>query len=513
VTDQKYSTGRSISDSALVRCAFLACLSGILHFTLLPPLSWNWLAWVVLVPFLWSLTGSSVMRGAALGAAFGVQLSAAVYWWLPGMLSRFFHLPVVAAWAAGVLGAFFLAIPYAAFGGWVSYLSKHRRASPLSIAAGWTVAEFVSGRWQIPNRLGLLAHSQIGSEMSQIVDLVGQYGLGFLIVAVNAIIVTLAKDRSWKQLVQPTTLVIAAGLVSAVLYGDRQGEMVYGEGEASRIAVLQGGVQLEFDQPPDQRFESFEHYRALTSKATTMDPSVALVFWPEWAAGVYLGDSSGEANLHLAHLAPFRPELIVGAPHREQVGDHRQFYNSVFLVRRGSVKGRYDKQKLIPLAESDPLAQFGGILDRRSYSPGPSPSILPSLGGNVGVMICSESTSPVVARELVGQGAEILANPSNDYWFGRREPAFLQLGVAALRAIENRRYLVRPTSTGLSAIIDPRGDVLMQSRSSGSEVLISDVRRVSVLTLYQRLGDLIVLGALGLVVWQVIVLRDWRSGV
>ena len=87
----------------------------------------------------------------------------------------------------------------------MAYLSKHGRASPISTAAGWTVAEFVSGRWQIPNRLGLLAHSQIGSEMSQIVDLVGQYGLGFLIVAVNAVIVTLAKDRSWKQVVQPTT--------------------------------------------------------------------------------------------------------------------------------------------------------------------------------------------------------------------------------------------------------------------------------------------------------------------
>lgn len=493
--------------------ACLASLSGILHFTLLPPLSWHWLAWVVLVPFLWSLTRSGMATGAALGAAFGVQLSAAVYWWLPGMLVRFFHLPVIVAWAGGVLGAFFLAIPYAAFGGWVAYLSKHGRASPLSIAAGWTVAEFVSGRWQIPNRLGLLAHSQIGSDMSQVVDLVGQYGLGFLIVAVNAIIVALAMERSWKPLLQPATVVIAAGLVAAVVYGDRRGEAVYGEGEVSRIAVLQGGVQLEFDQPPDRRFQNFEHYRTLTSKATTTDPSVALVFWPEWAAGVYLGDGSAEARLHLADLAAFRPELVVGAPHREQVGDLKHFYNSVFLVREGSIEGRYDKQKLIPLAESDPLLRLGGILDRPSYSPGLSPSILPSPNGSIGVMICSESTSPIVARELVGQGAEILANPSNDYWFGRREPVFLQLGVSALRAIETRRYLVRPTSTGVSAVIDPKGDVLVQSRSSGSEVLLSDIRRVSVLTVYQRLGDFIAWGALGLVIWHLVVPGVGRSGV
>ena len=509
----KHGPVRSDPDWSLVLRASLACLSGLLHFTLLPPQSWHWLAWVVLVPILWSLTRSSIPAGAALGAAFGVQLSAAAYWWLPGMLEKFFHLPVILAWAGGVLGAFFLAIPYAAFGGWVAFLSKQGRASPFSIAAGWTVAEFVSGRWQIPNRLGLLAHSQIGSEMSQVLDIVGQYGLGFLIVAVNSVIVTLAKDRSWKPLLQPTTVFIAAGLVAAGLYGEGQEGKVFGEGEASRIAVLQGGVQMEFDQPPDQRFESFAHYRALASSATTTDPSVTLIFWPEWAAGVYLGDSSEEAEVHLASLSAFEPELVVGAPHRKQVGDRGLFFNSVFLVREGSVEGRYDKQKLIPLAESDPLAKLGGVLNRASYSPGLSPSILPSRSGKIGVMICSESTNPSVARELVGQGAEILANPSNDYWFGRREPVFLQLGVAALRAIETRRYLVRPTSTGISAVIDPKGDVLVQSRSSGSEVLLSDIRLVSGLTVYQRLGDFIAWGALGLVIWHLVVPGVGRSGV
>ncbi|MGB5573409.1 MAG: apolipoprotein N-acyltransferase [Thermoanaerobaculia bacterium] len=497
----------SPSERNLLAGVGLACLSGFLHFTLIPPLSWHWMAWVVLVPFLWSLTGSSAMRGAALGAAFGVQLSAAVYWWLPGLLVRFFHLPVIAAWVAGVLGAFFLAVPYAAFGSWVACLSKHGRASPFSIAAGWVLAEFASGRWLIPNRLGLLAHSQIGSNTSQIVDLVGQYGLGFLIVAVNAVALRFLKDRSWKSVAQPTSLVIVAGLASTVLYGSRQREDHYGDGGEVQVAVLQGGVQLEFDQRPDERFENFDHYKALTSKATTTDESVDIVFWPEWAAGVYLGDSSEEAQEHLAALASFGPELVLGAPHREQVGEQRSFYNSVFLVRKGSIEGRYDKQKLIPLAESDPLARLGGVLNRPSYTPGLGPSILPTLRGKIGVMICSESTSPVVARELVRLGAEILANPSNDYWFGRREPAQLQLGVAGLRAIENRRYLARPTSTGLSAVIDPAGTVVVESSSPGSEVLLAEVRPVSVVTMYQRVGDFIVWISVCLAGWHLLAPR------
>jgi len=422
------------------------------------------------------------------------------------MLVRFFHLPVIVAWAGGVLGAFFLAIPYAAFGSWVAYLSKHGRASPLFIAAGWTVAEFVSARWQIPNRFGLLAHSQIGSEISQIVDLVGQYGLGFLIVAVNAVVLWFLMDRSWKSVARPTTLVVAAGVVLAIFYGGRQRAREFGVGTATRVAVLQGGIELEFNQPPDQRFENFEDYWALTSRVTTAGGSVDLVFWPEWAAGVYLGDRSQEASLHLSALSDISPEIVLGAPHREQLDGYLRFFNSVFLLRSGSIEGRYDKQRLIPIAESDPLARFGGILNRSSYSPGVGPSILSSLSGDIGVMICSESTSPDLARMLVEYGAEILANPSNDYWFGRREPALLQLGIAGLRAIENRRYLVRPTSTGFSAVIDPRGEVLVQSSSSGSEILVSEVRQGATVTVYQRSGDLIVWLSTVLVGWQFTVL-------
>ncbi len=493
-----------------MRSASLACLSGILHVTLLPPLSWHWLAWIVLIPFLWSLIRSSVLHGGVLGAVFGIQLSVAVYWWLPDMLVRFFDLPVSIAWSAGMLGAFFLAVPYAGFGIWVAYLSRHGRAFPVSIASGWVLAEFASGRWLVPNRLGLLAHSQIGSSASQVLDLVGQYGLGFLIVAVNAVIVTIFADRCWKSFVRPTSLVVAAALLCTVTYGLRQEEEVYGVDPDIKVAVLQGGVQLGFDQIPDQRFESFDQYRALTLRVTENETLVDLVFWPEWAAGVYLGGSSEESQMHVAALAGFGPELVVGAPHKAQVEDVNYFYNSVFLLRSGSIEGRYDKQELIPLAESDPLAGIGGFLNRRSYTPGPGPSVLPSLSGDIGVMVCSESTNPVVARELVRVGAKILANPSNDYWFGRREPALLQLGVAGMRAIENRRYLVRPTSTGLSAVIAPAGNVLIRSSTSGAELLVASVRRVSILTVYQKFGDLIAWVSVSVVLWQLVRIRFRR---
>ena len=70
---------------------------------------------------------------------------------------------------------------------------------------------------------------------------------------------------------------------------------------------------------------------------------------------------------------------------------------------------------------------------------------------------------PDLVRQAVRQGAEVLVNLSNDAWFGDAAPARQQLEIATLRAVENRRYLVRAAATGFSAVVDPHGRTLAQS--------------------------------------------------
>lgn len=509
-TTARWSGSGSIQGLPLwmvVNGALLSTASGLLHVTLLPPFSWHWLAWVVLVPLLWCLTRVNVALGAAFGAIFGFQMAAAIYWWFPDMLVDFFHLPFLVAWVAAVISGIVVAMPYAGFGAWVAHLSADSKATPVLIAAGWVLAEFVSARWLVPNRFGLLAHTQIGTVWSQSVALVGQYGLGFLIVLVNGVIVGFLTSRSSKPVVRATSLGAIVLTLSIYTYGNRTSGEEYGEGDDVWVAVLQGGSELEWDQPPSRRFESFERYRNLTESVTAADPTIDLVFWPEWAAGTYLGDASEEALFHLKRLSSFGPEMVVGAPHREFLEGRKLFFNSVFLVRRGLIEGRYDKQRLIPFAESDPLDSLGGVLNRPTYSAGSDASLLTSSSGSIGVLICSESSNPFQARDMVGIGAEFLVNPSNDYWLGRREPARWQLGIVRLRAIESRRFVVRPTSTGFSAVINPRGQVLQESLVNRSEVIVSKIRKVSETSIYQRIGELVVWLAGGLVGCQM--LTSW----
>ena len=158
----------------------------------------------------------------------------------------------------------------------------------------------------------------------------------------------------------------------------------------------------------------------------------------------------------------------------------------------------------MPFAESAPLGPRW-TADGGPYTAGAALRPLATASGPVGAFVCGEALFPSVARDLARAGAVLLANPSNDHWFGAEAGAEQHLRVARLRAIENRRWLVRPTTTGVSAVIDPQGRVVTRSRAGGPEVLAATVRRSEEVTPVQRWGDAPVLagcGILGFSSWR-----------
>jgi apolipoprotein N-acyltransferase len=159
----------------------------------------------------------------------------------------------------------------------------------------------------------------------------------------------------------------------------------------------------------------------------------------------------------------------------------------VFLVREGRLAGTADKIRLMPFSEASPLAPAEG---RPRLSTGDRVRTLPARGARVGVLVCSESMHPAHVREVVRAGAELLANPSNDGWFGSRAALRQQLAAAQLRAIESRRYLVRAAENGASAVVDPWGRILARGPDGGAALTSARVAPGRTLTPYQRFGDL-----------------------
>jgi apolipoprotein N-acyltransferase len=463
-------------------------VSALLYGAMFPPLDLDGLALVALAPYLWALSRLSPGRAAAAGALWAVLATAGTAWWLPKMLGGYFGLGPAGAWL-GLAGVGLLTVgPWqAAFAAWLAWRSRRGMPSAVSVGAAWAVLEFARAHAPIPNPVGLLAYSQTANPMAQSADLAGPYGVGALLVFVNFALVKLFRTGLAAPNARRTVFAVAATLAASLFYGEWRLGQRFDEGEPLRVALVQGAVVREPQWDRSTRDANLEQYLALTRTVAAQRPD--LVFWPEFAVDFYLTEPTPYRAKLFSELRTLGVDLVTGASHYELGEQGTRYYNSVFLINQhGRLQSRYDKTRLMPFAEYGPLGDWMRS-DAAVYDPGAGLRVLSGTGMRVGAFVCGESLFPEVARGLSNGGAELLANPSNDYWFADASGAQQHLQVAALRAIENRRWLVRPTATGISAVIDPHGRTIVRSRFGDAETLEARVRRSSAVTPYQRWGD------------------------
>lgn len=212
-----------------------------------------------------------------------------------------------------------------------------------------------------------------------------------------------------------------------------------------------------------------------------------------------------------AAMRGFRTPLLFGAitaeddPDRGRTGEgdgsaggpaRMRYYNTALLLDEdGRVLGRYDKNYLLIFGEYLPLSDWFPFLkdwfpEAGDFRPGRTVEVFEMGGVRIGVMVCYEDILPAFTRRLHEKRPHLLVNITNDAWFGRTTEPYQHLSLATFRAVENRRFLVRATNTGVSAIVDPVGRVLQATSLERPEVLVAEVARLEGETLYQRYGDL-----------------------
>jgi len=518
------SAGRSVSsrahapDAASLRI-LACCASAALYAALFPPLVLGWLSPLALAPYLWAVAGQPVGRAAALGALWAMVATAGVAWWLPDMLAGYFGLPPGLG-LLGLVGVGLLSVApvQAAFAAWVAWRTRAAPIPPLAVGAAWALAEAARSHAPIANPVGLLAYGALDTPLAQLADVAGPFGLGALLAASAAAVAEpLRRDpgRAARTRAASSGRHDAARLAGAALalaaacaYGAWRLAAPPAAGEPVRVALVQAAVA----RPPGwDRAASGGHlarHLALTREAVGDAP--ALVLWPEFAVDFYLQEAGSKRSLLRRALAEHGAFLLTGASRYEVREGDVAYRNTVYLLGPdGDVLGRHDKTRLMPFAEYGPL---GDTLRAETalYEPGDTLQPLEGPMARLGVLICGESLFPAVARRLAASGAELLVNPSNDHWFGTEAGAEQQLRAARLRAIENRRWLLRPTSTGYSAIVDAQGRVRSRSGFGTTEVLSAEVRRGHGRTPAQDLGEAPLALAGAMVVSSSVRGRRWR---
>jgi apolipoprotein N-acyltransferase len=463
----------------------LTTLSALAYAAAFPPLSWSIAPWLSLAPLLVVCATLSPLRAAMAGMWWAAVAGLGVVWFLPEMLSRYFGLATAPSWlAAGAIVGGFHGVPVGLYAAWVSWLARRRAANPILLAGGWLACEFVRAHGGLGSPWALVAYSQVSwTRVVQIADLAGPYGIGMLVAGVNACVAARWAPALRGRRPGLATATIAAALVSVCLYGQWRLGQTFAEGRAVRVAVVQGGA------PPADKAQRAAHltsYVALTRAAAA--PLADLIVWPEYAVTGYLDEPSSTRDSVLRLADDTGADVILGGPHYTPSSAGTRYHNSAYLVRDGRVAARYDKHRLVPFAEDGRFSWLFG--DRTTdYTAGLGAFVLPATAMRVGTLLCVEAMFPDVVSQAVRQGAEVLVNLSNDAWFGHAAPARQQLEIATLRAVENRRYLVRAASTGFSAVVDPYGRTLVESAFDADQVLNATVRASHARTPYQRWGD------------------------
>jgi apolipoprotein N-acyltransferase len=444
-----------LSGYSLVVRGALAAASGALAVLAFAPFSLFPVAVLALVLFYGLIAERSPREAFWLGWAFGVGLLGFGVFWIRISLNEFGNM---ASWLAYLLTLLFIlamALYYALVGWLVTRLAGATAwvGPGLLFPGAWVLGEWLRG-WLFTGFPWLsIGSSQLGSPLAGFAPLVGVYGLS-LLVAVSAGLLW----WSLRSAGAPRYGGFAGLLALWVLgVGLQLVDWTRPGGEPFRATVVQANIEQSLKWDPQERVSSLRVYVDLTRDSYGSD----VIVWPETAVpdflhrvrDVFVGPLASEAR-------EAGSELVIGIPVLDL--DAQTYYNSLLSI--GSSEDIYAKRHLVPFGEFLPFKTWLGPLadlfevPMSDFSAGdPSRPPLLRVGPHLaGASICYEDAFPAEVAQAMPEAAYLI-NVSNDAWFGDSLAPHQHLEIARMRALENERWMVRATNTGISAIIDYKG--------------------------------------------------------
>ncbi len=292
----------------------------------------------------------------------------------------------------------------------------------------------------------------------------------------------------------------------------------------ARVLMVEGNIDQNQKWELSNQEKTLQTYMTLTERGLAqMSQEVqgtqtlpTLVIWPETAMPFYIEHHPRLGRELLRFVSQTKRAFIIGAPGAERVADneaHKEnahsdveiFNRAYFVNARGHLESFYDKSQLVPFGEYvphwlaldflKPLLQ--GIGD---FTLGRATHPLRVDNLSLGVLICYEGVFPELARQRVADGANVLLNISNDGWFGDSSAAEQHLHLSLMRTVEQGRWLVRSTNTGISAIIDAQGRVVVKGGQFQAQSVAGFVQAFAEKTFFYALQPYLVLVALAVFV-------------
>ena len=452
----------------------LSIISGLLltasfpHFGLFP------LAFIALVPLLTAIRGLSWFAGFRIGLLTGLVHYITLSYWLYHTMNTYGGLPWYISIPLMFLISFYLALYIAAFSVSLCIFARKSVICLIMIPFLWVGLEYIRFFFLSGLPWSLLGYTQYKVlHLIQISDVTGIYGVSFIIAAVNGIIFMgclTFSNRIWfgKEVSKPLTFTaVTSGIVLLGLtwhYGDirlKRINKLMDQSPEATITVVQGNIDQS--QKWDRRLQQYVTKKYVDLSIKAKPSPTDLIVWPETATPFYFTYDKPLTRLVINGIKKAGCDFLIGSPSFEYDDGKAQYYNSAFLVRsNGTIAGKYDKAHLVPFGEYVPLKKWlffmGKIVEHvGDFQAGKKGKTLQWKNTRLGILICFEVIFPDLARASAKNGAQLLINLTNDAWYGKTSAPYQHFSMAVLRAVENRRSLVRSANTGISGFIEPTG--------------------------------------------------------
>jgi apolipoprotein N-acyltransferase len=432
----------------------------------------------------------------------GILWYAGTCYWIFSVMRQYGGVNTPAAVGILILFCLYLALYHGAFGlliAWLAGDSYFSRRALVLAPVVWVGVELARTRitgfpWD------LLGTSQVDNiPLARIATATGVYGLSFEIMVVNTALAAAFLVQREKR----NMLLLAAISAAVVLQAGQLIPVPKTTSDKTAILVQANVPILEgADWTREYYTQTLGDLSALSltppGLSSTANQHPDLIVWPESPAPFYVSDPFFRNSI--AGVARQADAWVlagsIGSRNAGASPDRTtQIFNSAVLVSpSGEWPARYDKIHLVPFGEYVPfknLFSFAGGLTKEvgDFSQGTSRRPLEADGSKLGVFICYESIFPDDVRQFAAQGADVFVNVSNDGWYGDSGAYAQHLKQARMRAVENARWLLRDTNTGVTASIDPYGRVVATVPRKIRTALPAPYALSDVTTFYTRYGD------------------------
>ncbi|TAN44159.1 MAG: apolipoprotein N-acyltransferase [Nitrospirae bacterium] len=480
-----------------------ALLSGLLIFLSFPTIDLYLLAWVGIVPFLFSIYGKESKEAFKAGFLFGLVYFFGTTFWIYHSIHKYGGFPFSSSIVLVFLLCAYLSLYPSVFAFlYARTIRKTDLPSIIVAPALWTSLEYLRSYAFTGFPWSSIGYSQYKFlPFIQVSDITGIYGISFLVIAFNAGIVDLLllkRRRTEKPLYSRLPTIfgftsIACFLIFSFSYGFYR---LYEprDGKEIKTAIIQGNI--EQDRKWDSSYQQFviSAYKELTLQASEHKPD--LIIWPETSLPFFFGKDKPLTEDLVFFQQQLDAYLLFGSVLEKKSMQENGYTNSAVLLNKsGSVSYIYDKIHLVPFGEYVPLRTILFFIDKLVYGIGdyvPGNHYLKAITpfGSFGTAICYEIIFPGLVRKFFTRGGDFMVTMTNDAWFGNTAGPYQHFSMSVFRAIENRKPVLRAANSGISGFIDSNGRIIDKTGLFEKTFSVFSFKTDQKLSFYTKYGDI-----------------------